>query len=82
MIEHDEGRERELQSLAQAILMMGSEFSDDPNGPYRWTCPFCSATKEGGHSLFETGVGMDELTHDTDCPYLIAKGLRTGEERK
>lgn len=79
MVDHDENREREVQLLVREILETGTEFDDDPNGPYSWACPFCCAKKEGGRLMWLKGVRMEELEHEQSCAYLIAKGLETKE---
>ena len=77
MVQHDENREREVQILVKEVLSGSVQFYDNSNGLYEWTCPYCSAKVEGGHETMLKGVCMDELQHDHDCAYIIAKGLKT-----
>jgi len=76
MITHDENRERELQIMIKGILEVGPEFYDDGNGPYSWTCPLCYESICGGNGLYDKGVKMEDIIHDKDCPYVIAKDLK------
>ena len=68
-----EQREKDIQELCKQILEMPSEFWDNPNGTYEFSCPFCSAIE------YMVGFNMDisKLKHDNNCAYLIAKDLST-----
>ena len=72
-----EAREKDIQKLCKAVLEISSCSYDNPNGAYETTCPLCSAIEYrcGGGSPF---ASMQELNHDKDCAYLIAKDLSTG----
>jgi len=72
---HDENRE--VQLLVKEVLSGSVQFYDNPNGAYEWTCPYCCGKLEGGHETLLKGVCMDDLQHDHDCAYIIAKGLTT-----
>jgi len=77
MVQHDENREREVQLLVKEVLSGNVQFYDNPIGPYEWSCPYCCAKVEGGHETMLKGVCMDDLQHDHDCAYIIAKGLKS-----
>lgn len=72
-----EGRKKDIQKLCEAVLEISSDWYDNPNGAYETSCPFCSAIeyRGGGGRPF---ASMQELKHDQDCAYLIAKDLSTG----
>ena len=76
MIEHDENRELEVQILCKHIVETTLEFEDQVNGPYRKYCPFCFAEITGGHKFTHTSHSMEDVSHELDCPYLIAKFAR------
>ena len=76
-IKHDENREKEIQLLCAKILEENTEFEDDPNGPYSYHCPYCYNRIKGGREIFDKPHGMDDIQHELDCPYVIAKGLKT-----
>ena len=77
---HDENREREVQALVKYLLTETSpEFWDNPNGPYEVSCPLCLGRVTGGRELLRNVVTMDDIPHEADCPYLIAKDLYIGE---
>ncbi len=77
MVQHDENREREVQLLVKEVLAGNVLFYDNPNGSYEWSCPYCCAKVEGGHETLLKGVCMDDLQHDHECAYIIAKGLKS-----
>lgn len=76
-VQHDENREREIQLLVKEVLSGSVQQYDDPNGAYEWTCPYCCAKLEGGYETLLKGVRMDDLQHDHECAYVIAKGLKS-----
>lgn len=65
-------REKDIQELCEAVLHAETEFWDNPNGPYTYSCPFCNA------EMYHDCNGIHELKHDQGCAYLIAKDLSTG----
>lgn len=69
-------REKDIQSLCKKILGMSPSFWDNPNGAYENECPFFSAVelRGGNEGMY---AEMDELNHEQDCAYLIAKDLST-----
>ena len=75
MVKHDLNREKEVQFLVKEILRVVPEFIDYPNGPYTWQCPFCFEIKTGGYDRMLVGFRMEDIEHETNCAYLIAKGL-------
>jgi len=73
----DVQRENDIQELCKQVLETPTEFYDNPNGAYESSCPFCEAIEyRGGHS---SGIhsNMNELNHNSNCAYLIAKDLST-----
>lgn len=69
-------REKDIQSLCQAVLNMSPSFYDNPNGGYEYTCPLCHNMAYGGNPM-NSSVAMNDIKHSTDCAYLIAKDLST-----
>lgn len=68
-------REDDIKAVCKAVIETNTTFFDNPNGPYENSCPFCSAKKySGGEKPY---YDMDELKHDLDCAYVIAKDLMT-----
>lgn len=75
---NDEQRERDIQSLCQAVLSIEPHCWDNPNGPYETRCPFCTAEENrGGQNPSGCYASMKELKHEPDCVYLVAKDLST-----
>lgn len=70
-------REKDVQKLCKGVLDMSAKHFDNPNGGYESSCPFCYSEKraKGAKDIW---LAMDEIVHETDCPYLIAKDLSTG----
>lgn len=69
-------REKDIQALCKKVLNMRPSFWDNPNGAYENECPFCDAIElRGGHEGMY--AEMNELNHQQDCAYLIAKDLST-----
>ena len=64
-------REEETLALCRAVLNINSVSEYDPGGPDYSYCPMCY-NKCGIHE------DMKDITHNQDCPYLIAKDLSTG----
>ena len=68
-------REQDIQTLINTVLAMTPTFYDNPNGAYEFTCPLCNGGKDiGGDTPYPT---MDDINHDTDCAWLVAKDLNT-----
>lgn len=65
----DEQREKDIQSVCQAILNKDIDSTGDygPGGQ----CPFCYAPCGWNCTI-------DEIGHNPDCAYLIAKDLSIG----
>lgn len=63
-------REKDIQKLCKGVLEMSPISYCNPNGPDYSNCPLCS--KE---SFFN--AGMDDIKHELNCVYLIAKDLST-----
>jgi len=77
MIQHSEEREKDVQLLCKVILKAQPNGYDNPNGAYESSCPFCNA------EIYRSGIEdsiwatMEELKHEQNCAYLIAKDLST-----
>lgn len=76
-----EQREKDIQLMCKAVLEIGIIFYDNPNGAYESNCPFCNAEelRGGGGNIW---ADMDELNHDLNCAYLIAKDLSTNTSKE
>jgi len=75
-MENDLQREKDIQSLCEAVLNASPAFYDNPNGGYENTCPFCGNIGYGGHNnLF---ISMHEIRHSDNCAYHVAKDLSAG----
>lgn len=72
---HDEQREADVQMLCNAVLNTSTEFYDNPNGAYESTCPFCGVIEHRGWE--NNHASIEEISHNSDCAYLIAKDLKT-----
>ena len=72
-------REQDVVALAKAVLTMGAEHWDNPNGAYESTCPLCYAKVHRGGQK-EIWASMSEIKHEPNCAYLIAKDLLTNFE--
>lgn len=73
-----EQREKDIQKLCDTILSFGIDKYDNPYGGYESTCPFCGVKESrfDGDGI-DIWASMQDLTHDQDCAYLIAKDLST-----
>lgn len=73
-------RDQQILELCKVVLNMSSTFWDNPNGAYESSCPICNALEKRGCNErgFPDFVSMDEIKHDPNCGYLIAKDLSTG----
>jgi hypothetical protein len=60
---------------------MGPDFWDNPNGPYENRCPFCYVVEKFGGNPNE-GPGMKDIPHASNCVWLVAKDLYTGNEKE
>ena len=70
--------EKDIQKLCKCVLNIEPNTYDNPNGCYETTCPFCNAYDSRGGGKGSIWATMNELKHDIDCAYLIAKDLSTG----
>jgi len=70
-------REKDIQEVCRKVIDSSTTGYDNPNGGYESYCLFCSAmeSRGGGGKIW---ASMNELSHDSDCIYLIAKDLMTG----
>ena len=64
--------ENKIDELIESVLLTRPIFWDNPNGGYRYTCPFCYVSKEVKTSEF---VGICDLNHSEDCTYILAEQL-------
>ena len=64
--------EAKIDKLIDSVLETLPEFWDNPNGGYKYTCPFCSASKEVKANV---SVCTAELEHSEDCTYKLAQEL-------
>ena len=65
-------RERDIKELCKQVLNASASVYYHPHGPYTITCPFC------GEDVFVDTYDLADIEHDTNCGYLIAKDLSTG----
>lgn len=79
MIKHDKNREREVQLLCKEFLERKYPKIDYKAGLY---CPFCYSGKVRDGVPRRPVPFMKDIIHHTDCPWLIAKDLYTGEKEK
>lgn len=70
-----EPREKEVLELCKQVLDVSPEWYDNPNGAYESTCPFCREKEYRGWE--NSFAAIDEISHNPNCAYLIAKGLTT-----
>jgi hypothetical protein len=65
----------ELEDLISDIMLMDTNFFDDPNGAYEYSCPFCDnyISVKGG----EKHNGMLDIEHSDDCLYIKAKNIHS-----
>lgn len=64
-------REKDIQKLCQGVINASPATYYNPNGPDDSTCPFCH------ERVMYADADMKDITHTTDCAYLIAKDLST-----
>ena len=77
MVQHDENREREVQLVVKEVLSGSIQFYANPHGLDEWGCPYCCAKLEGGYETLLKGACLDDLKHDHECAYIVAKGLNS-----
>jgi hypothetical protein len=70
----DKIRELEILKLCVSVLNASPLFYDNPNGAYEYTCPFCCHKECVGGDAY---ISLSDISHATDCAYLIAKDLTT-----
>jgi hypothetical protein len=72
-VNHSIEREHELQQLCKQVLSANPNTYYNLNGADETTCPFCYKKN------YTTGCNIDieDITHETNCAYNIAKGLST-----
>ena len=71
MIHIIDQREVDVRKLCREVINTAPSVSYNGNGPDDSTCPFCY-----GRVYHDAGT-MEEIKHDADCAYLIAKDLMT-----
>ncbi len=70
-------REKDIIKLCDAVLNISTDFYDNPNGAYESTCMFCRKKVKKGGNEGCIQASMDEIKHEPNCAYLIAKDLST-----
>jgi len=65
-------RESDIQELCKKVLEIELDYNDDE---YEYVCPFCLEAIFVSYSI--SNKPMEEIKHDTNCAYLIAKDLTT-----
>lgn len=71
-----DSREKDIQELCRQVLNCQPEVYYNPNGADITTCPFCINKVENSSG------DMEEISHDINCAYNIAKDLSTNFERR
>lgn len=64
-------REDDIKKLCHQVIDVIGEWYN-PNGYYETCCCYCSVSKISKTSNYPS---MEELDHENDCAYLIAKNL-------
>ena len=67
-------REKEIHQVLTSVADASAVNYYNSHGPDESRCPFCY------ESCYEADADMDEIDHDPNCIYLIAKDLLTGIE--
>lgn len=62
---------KDVIALAKAVKEISANSHYNPNGPDYTDCPFCTGEVGGEYGK------MEEIKHDLDCPYLLAKDMLT-----
>jgi hypothetical protein len=70
-------REFDIQSVCKRVLETAVTFEECPNSYDRNRCIFCGQEARVHYKAGQI-VSVDELEHEPDCAYLIAKDLATG----
>ena len=71
-MDSDKQREAEIQKLCADVLQMSADCYESGGGTSYTSCPLCHEEVR-----LHQG-GMDDIKHNKDCGYLLAKGLSTG----
>jgi len=66
-----DNREQEIQKLCKQVLEMSAESYSNLNGADTTTCPMCN------EKVYTWIAGMEDIKHNAECGYLIAKDLST-----
>jgi hypothetical protein len=69
-------REEQITELCKKVVNVIPEFYDNPNGGYENTCPYCYKMGYGDYKRIQ--ISMEDIEHDVNCAWLIAKDLLTG----
>ncbi len=64
-------RDKDILKLCKKVLSASPSWSYNPNGADYNTCPFCYKERYG------ESCDMEDIEHDIDCAYFIAKDLST-----
>ncbi len=78
MVEHNEDREKELQLLCKGILLMTAKANESDHTPLYYYCPLCNS-RGNSYKLLKNNLSLESIEHYLYCPWLIAKGLYTGD---
>ena len=70
----DKAREKEIQMLCKQVLSMSADCYESGGGTGYTRCPLCCEEVRIWQG------GMNDIVHDSNCGYLIAKGLATNGE--
>lgn len=70
-------REKDIQELCRQVLETPAGLWDNPNGQYESRCLFCDSVYESREP-----VSINEISHNLNCAYLIAKDLSTNYQSK
>lgn len=65
-------RDEEILKLCKGVLNASPSVYYNPNGADDSTCPFCGA------KVLWADAEIEDINHDLDCAYLLAKDLSTG----
>jgi len=67
-------READVLELCNQVLRMSPKVWYNNSGPDQTTCPLCHSQQYGD-------LDIEELTHESNCGWLIAKDLLTNTSK-
>jgi len=68
-IEHDEKRERDLQTLAKAVVSESLFWVYESNSYDRWKCVFCYEDLPDNSENYSSEQANNLIEHSFDCHY-------------